>query len=316
MALAPSRMVTVGNADFPRFEYAQDPSEIVQYQVDFINSMGGGSITSQTVTLDSGSAAVGISISIAPRAPSHNNGFVQFWLECSQPTNAAFVIGVEAVVTITAVTNNNPAATIQRSVRVLVKQSDTPSLTALAPITLPEAKAHLRVAQGDTEDDEYIISLINVAATALERMTGHVMRARNVTFNYDVWQSNAFNRIPLWRGPANSVVSVVYDDTAGVQRTLASNQYRLREYALQPCIVPATGITWPEAEPIPGSIRVTYNAGYASNAAVPEPFKQAAKLLIGHWFENREAVMVGATSGILDMAVNTLIDGYRLKVMA
>lgn len=67
---------------------------------------------------------------------------------------------------------------------------------------------------------------------------------------------------------------------------------------------------------MPSRYVVTYTAGYAVGAtadewAAPEDIKQAVLLLVGHWFENREAVVVGASSsGELPLAVSALLDGH------
>ncbi|MCK9569543.1 head-tail connector protein [Candidatus Pacearchaeota archaeon] len=63
-------------------------------------------------------------------------------------------------------------------------------------------------------------------------------------------------------------------------------------------IVLAYGKSWPSTtlRPVNG-ICVTYVAGYGYSDEVPQAVKQAMKLLIGHWYENREttiAMNVGA----------------------
>jgi len=45
---------------------------------------------------------------------------------------------------------------------------------------------------------------------------------------------------------------------------------------------------------------------------VPEPLLQAMKLLVGHWFENREGVLIGVTARELPLAVQSLIFPYRI----
>lgn len=40
---------------------------------------------------------------------------------------------------------------------------------------------------------------------------------------------------------------------------------------------------------------------------IPEPIRQAMKLLCGHWYENREAVTVGVMSRSMEFAVNSLL---------
>jgi uncharacterized phiE125 gp8 family phage protein len=61
----------------------------------------------------------------------------------------------------------------------------------------------------------------------------------------------------------------------------------------------------------PTRYRATYDAGYAEvdgdSTEAPEDVKQAVLLLVGHWFENREAVVVGQTGSAIDMAVDALL---------
>lgn len=66
---------------------------------------------------------------------------------------------------------------------------------------------------------------------------------------------------------------------------------------------------------MPTRYKVTYTGGYTDLGGeeweAPEDIKQAVIMLVGHWFENREAVVVGASSsGELPMAVSALIDGH------
>ncbi len=49
---------------------------------------------------------------------------------------------------------------------------------------------------------------------------------------------------------------------------------------------------------------------------VPAPIIGAMKLLIGHWFENREDVVVGSTPASLKRAVDTLLGPYRVELMS
>ena len=44
---------------------------------------------------------------------------------------------------------------------------------------------------------------------------------------------------------------------------------------------------------------------------LPAPVRQAALLLIGHWYENREAVTVGFRGKDLPMGVDRLLAPYR-----
>lgn len=184
----------------------------------------------------------------------------------------------------------------------------------LAPVTLAEAKAHLRIV--DAADDDYITSLIEAAADKIERDTGHICRARNVTIARDGFADDAQMRVPLNYGPVNSIASVVYDADTGTEETLAAGQYRLRQFAGLTYIIPAFGVTWPATEAIIGAVRVTFNAGYASNDDVPDTLRHAALLLIGNWYENREAVNVGGNASEVPLGYEALIRPHRLRMVA
>ena len=69
--------------------------------------------------------------------------------------------------------------------------------------------------------------------------------------------------------------------------------------------------SWPSVRDQPQAITVRAVMGYASASAVPYPLKQAMKLLIGHWYENREAVVVGQVPMEVPLAAEALISPYR-----
>jgi gp6-like head-tail connector protein len=67
---------------------------------------------------------------------------------------------------------------------------------------------------------------------------------------------------------------------------------------------------------------VTYVAGYPPTdddppdyaANVPASFKVAMKLLIGNWYENREATVTGTINTTLELAVRQLLDFFRRRL--
>ena len=59
-------------------------------------------------------------------------------------------------------------------------------------------------------------------------------------------------------------------------------------------------------------VEITFTAGYGGTAAaVPAAIRQAMLLLIGQWYDNREAVTVGAAGSPMPMAVDALLAPYR-----
>ena len=71
--------------------------------------------------------------------------------------------------------------------------------------------------------------------------------------------------------------------------------------------------TWPVTRGYQDDIYVRATFGYGSKATdVPWPIRHAIKLLVGHWYINREETMVVVPKRIED-GVNDLITPYRLK---
>ena len=78
-----------------------------------------------------------------------------------------------------------------------------------------------------------------------------------------------------------------------------------------PLIRLAYGGTWPT---LTGDdyVKVTATAGYADANAVPESVRMAMKLLIAHWFVNREAVVTDMTTDNVPLTVDALLQPLRL----
>jgi uncharacterized phiE125 gp8 family phage protein len=55
---------------------------------------------------------------------------------------------------------------------------------------------------------------------------------------------------------------------------------------------------------------------FVSRRRMPESFRQAMKLMLGHWFENRENVVVGTITAKLPEAASRLLAPYRLQTFA
>jgi uncharacterized phiE125 gp8 family phage protein len=190
-------------------------------------------------------------------------------------------------------------------------------------VTLAEAKAHLRILHDD--DDDYISALCE---TVRDHLTGEngwlgvsvLPQTWELTFSrfpcYDVewppaWQPMQTARprsaVPLPRPPLVSVIGVFYTPSSGVEEEITD--FRTYGTAIQAgaYLMPARNKNWPTTDDEPGSVRIRYTAGYAT---LPKAIKHAALLLIGHWYENREAA-TEAKMNDLPMAVSALLAPYR-----
>ena len=184
----------------------------------------------------------------------------------------------------------------------------TTSAPATEPITLAEAKLHLRVDSSD--DDDLITAQISAAREYVEAATGRALVQRTVALRLDAFPAGD---IVLPLGRAVSVSSIGYIDTAGAAQTLAGGLYSADVNAQPARIAPAYGESWPSTRAQTAAVTVTFVAGYGAAAAVPAAAVVAIKLLVAHWYESREAVVVGTISGPLPMAVDALCAALRLR---
>jgi uncharacterized phiE125 gp8 family phage protein len=158
---------------------------------------------------------------------------------------------------------------------------------AVEPVTLAEAKAHLRVEH--SADDTLISALIVAAREAAESRTGRALITQTWRSTHAEWPDD----IALPRPPLVSVQTVTYLDADGVRQTLAGSSYLVITDSLVGNILPAYGASWPTARAEPGSIRIDYTAGYGNAAAVPQALKVWMLLVIGTWYSQREAIVTG-----------------------
>lgn len=153
------------------------------------------------------------------------------------------------------------------------------------PVTLADAKKHLRVDADLTGHDDVITSLIAAASQHVEAVTGRVLLTTTLELVIDSFPA----AIQLPRAPIASVAAITYYDPAGSLQTLSSNRYALDNVSEPGWIVPA-GQGWPMVAPGINNVTIRLVAGYADAASVPAVLIHATKLLVGHWFANREAV--------------------------
>lgn len=176
------------------------------------------------------------------------------------------------------------------------------------PITLAEAKLHLKL-DSDTTDDTLITALIIAAREAAENFTGRALINQTWELTMDTFPEDDIELLPA---PLSSITSIIYKDQDGVNTTLSSSTaYEADTYSIPGKACLKFGQSWPAARDIQNSVTVTFVAGYgAASSAVPGPIKAAILLLIGNLYENRESVEIGQTPIELPHGVQFLLSPY------
>lgn len=181
------------------------------------------------------------------------------------------------------------------------------------PVTKAEAKLHLRHAldADDPTEDALLDRLIASARDYVQDYTGRSLTTQT-------WQC-AVCAFPerLWlpyAAPLQSVTFVKYYDADNVLQTLDPTVYTTPAFQEPAQIRRAYTESWPSAYTREDAVQIEYVTGATTAGAVPQPLVQAMLLLIGHWYEQREAVLAGTISKEVEFTVQALCAPYRLRV--
>jgi len=174
------------------------------------------------------------------------------------------------------------------------------------PLTVDEAKEHLRV---DISDEDTLIgAYLTAARIHYEQAIWRPLITQTLGYRLHQWPYTDYLLLP--RPPLQSVTSIAYVDSVGGANTFAASNYNVYVNGDVGTIYLKDGSNWPSTTLQPGpSILITYVAGYGDAEDVKEIDKQAIRLLLGHFYENREDVIAiqGISVTQLPVAVQSII---------
>ena len=145
------------------------------------------------------------------------------------------------------------------------------------PLTLAEAKLHLRVDLND--DDALIAALISAAREQVEFLTGQRL----------ITQTWALELAADERGALEGLLPI--------QSVTSASPYTLDG-------------RWPPTLYVPQAATVTVVCGFGNAQAVPPSLRQWMLLRIGAWYEQREALVSGTASELPRGFADALLDPW------
>lgn len=187
-------------------------------------------------------------------------------------------------------------------------------------VTLAEQRAQSRVTS--IEENAMIIGYMIAARQTVERTCGNALLNQTWELLVDYGWPCEWDRycrirrtfIDLQIGPVRSIESITYIDADGATQTLAVDQYRGARLNIENrsgLVFPYYGVSWPVVQPRPECITVRFIAGFGTNPGdVPEPIRQAIRLLAAHYYENREPVNIGNVVSELPLSVRSLLSDF------
>ena len=172
---------------------------------------------------------------------------------------------------------------------------------ASEPLTLLDVKEHLRVWFDD--DDDYISDLIKAVVSHLDGYSGTLNRC----LVSQTWQTShrQFCRKMETLFTDTTAVIVKYYDANGDLQTVDDTNYTVYPDYIKfksAFAVPALNSDRDDA------VHLLSTHGYS---AVPESLLLAMKMLIAHWYRNREPVTFNAVANKVPHTINSLFLPHR-----
>lgn len=186
---------------------------------------------------------------------------------------------------------------------------------ATEPLSSTEVKNYLKI--DVSTDDDLIAAQIKAARRMVESYTGLALISQTIEQKFDRFPLPPQYRLGdfptggaliLIRYPLISVSSVAYTDTAGDSQTLSTDIYLTDSHDIPARLYLKYAQVWPDTYQQPNAVTVTYTAGYANAAAVPEDVKQAMYMMIADMYENRTDYVKR-----LPTAAEYLLNPYRVQ---
>lgn len=181
---------------------------------------------------------------------------------------------------------------------------------ATEPLSLTDAKAHLRVDTADEND--YIDDLITSARQYAETF----MRRSIIDQTWDMFL-DGFPPDDQWIEPPNprlkSVATVKFNqEVDGLQVTMPSADYIVDVNREPGRIALAFDKIWPDARDQINAVEIRFVAGYGpTDADVPDEIRQAIKIMVSHLFEIREPVIVGTIISKVPRSADDLLRHHK-----
>jgi uncharacterized phiE125 gp8 family phage protein len=179
---------------------------------------------------------------------------------------------------------------------------------ALEPVSLAEAKAHLRLDGSD--EDAYLTAAIVSARVHVEALTRRLLIEQSWRIYLDAWPRKRIVTLPP--APLMSVDAVTVYDADGEPVVVDPEDYEADTVACPGRLVLLSPVPAAVGRAFNG-IEIDVTSGYgATSVDVPSPLRQAVMMLVAHFYEHRGAVGHDLAGEVPPHGFHALIAPYRI----
>ena len=176
------------------------------------------------------------------------------------------------------------------------------------PVSLAEARLFLRVEHDD--DDDLIAALIAAARVQVEAQTRRALITQTWRLTRDAWPAGGV--LPILPVPLREVTAVGVYDADGMIHALDVDDFYIDTISAPAVLAFERGAPLSPGR-LNAGIEIDIEAGYGDAAeAVPAPLRQAIRLLVAHWYENRRIIAASGDVASLPASVSALIAPFRV----
>jgi uncharacterized phiE125 gp8 family phage protein len=177
---------------------------------------------------------------------------------------------------------------------------------AVEPVSLAEAKGHLRV--GHADEDALIGTLIVTARRHVEAQTGLRLIAQEWSHFRDDWPGDGVAALPL--APLLAVGDVKTHGEDDIAAVIDPAHYYVDAFGRPPRLLLRGSRVWARPGRIGNGIEIELTAGFGSLPSdVPEDLRQAILQLVAHWYENRGS----GREPQVPLTVTAIVERFREK---
>ena len=183
------------------------------------------------------------------------------------------------------------------------------------PVGLEEMKDYLRVDASD--EDALITSLLIAARQYCEAKTKWSFVTQTLRYTLDDWPNEETIELPQPFNDTTTFSVTYYTEGSTSGTVLGSTNYWVDAESNPGRVVLRSGQYWPSgALRSANAVQIVFEAGYGGQGDVPEGVRMAIKLLVGHWYANREAVLTGTISKPIEFGVDSLLSPFTSPYIA
>lgn len=174
------------------------------------------------------------------------------------------------------------------------------------PVSRDDARRQLRMELSDNSRNDDIDQWIADAAGWVERYTGHILSAREVTETLDGFGRG---RLKAWPVAPDATVTVSYGDAGQIATTITGA--RLMAASRPAAVLPPRSMAWP-AISAGTPVTVIVRAGYEAGDDMPRAFRRAMLVLITGYEDDPAG---GEVAQAAEASAKSLCRDYRFRAV-